>query len=129
MGIGFNWFKNYKIVEHETISPWGGGENKEYTLEFIDSNSTDFGYGNASRLNMILKQYGDIEIPHIDDIGYYYKEDIEELANLINPKAVSKVCAKFLNDINEEDEEDLRDRIEWIKEISDEGYFISYDRY
>lgn len=39
---------------------------------------------------------------------------------------MSDVCKKILEN-SDVDTVDMRDRIEWFKKLSDEGYYLSYD--
>jgi len=122
MSRGINWFKDFKIEEE--VIDYGLGKDTTYILNYIDGGNTSHSAGNIRKVQEILKQYGNIEIPIIDDdnVDKYTIRD-----RLINPKVISKACAKFLNNQNETDEYDMRDRIEWFKELSDEGYYLSYD--
>ena len=120
MGIGFNWFKNYEVVP-ETIS-MGIGEYTEYKLKYFDGGSTSHSYGNRTKLQNIFRKYLNIEIPTIPD---YYQEYIN--VNLIEPNVMSKLCVKLLENKNVYDLEDMEDRIQWIKKLSDEGYYVSYN--
>lgn len=121
MGIGFNWFKNYKIIEDEIII--GFGSDIEYRVEYLDGDSTSHGYGNRSKLQDIFEKYLNIKIPTINKWGLYNRP----ILNLIEPSVMSKYCAKLLENKEVYNLEDMKDRIQWIKEISDEGYYISYD--
>lgn len=118
MGVGFNWFKNYKIIEHE-ICYGGLGKDVEYGIEYLDGDSTSHSYGNRSKLQDIFRKYLNVEIPTIDD--YDYKE-----IELIEPCIMSNLCTKLLEN-KEYDLEAMEDRIQWIKELSDKGYYVSYD--
>ena len=54
MGVGFNWFKNYKIIEEEITI--GYFSDIEYRLEYLDGDSTSHGYGNRSKLQDIFEK-------------------------------------------------------------------------
>jgi len=40
---------------------------------------------------------------------------------------MSAMCSKLLEHKDIFDLEDMEDRIQWIKELSDKGYYVSYD--
>lgn len=119
MGVGFNWFKGYEIIEVKVDTGWY--ENIEYGIKYLDCDDTSHGYGNRTKLQNIFKKYIGIEIPTIS--GYWStKPDI----NLIEPSTMSSYCEKLLSN-KEYELEDMEDRIQWIKELSDKGYYVSYD--
>lgn len=119
MGVGFNWFKDYKIIEEKITLGFGG--YIEYRIKYLDRDCTSHGYGNRSKLQSIFRKYLNIEIPTIDD---YYSTRVD--LDLIKPSLMSSYCDELL-DGKEYDLENMRDRIEYIKELSDDGYYISYD--
>jgi hypothetical protein len=119
MGVNFNWFKTHKIIEDKI--DYGFTQNVDYRIEYLDGDSTSHGYGNRTKLQDIFRKYLNIEIPTIS--GYWsYKPDL----NLIEPTIMSELCNKLLEN-KEYDLEDMEDRILWIKELSDKGYYVSYD--
>lgn len=120
MGVGFNWFKSYEVIPN-TIS-MGIGTYTEYDLEYLDGGSTSHSYGNRTKLQNIFRKYLDIEIPTIPD---YCQED--KNVDLIEPAKMYELCTKLLENKKLYDLEDMEDRIEWIKELSEEGYYVSYD--
>jgi hypothetical protein len=117
MGVGFNWFKSYKIIENEI--DYGMGKYKEYNIEYLDGDSTSHAYGNRTKLQNIFDKYLNIVIPTIPYYGY--SED------LIEPPVMSELCAKLLNNKDVYNLEGMEERIQWIKKLSDEGYYVSYD--
>lgn len=118
MSTGFNWFKKYKFVEKE----YRIGEI-EYSVEYLNGGSTSFSSGNIGKVDDLLEIYGDLWIPRVWD---EYAENPKVIEGLIEPKVMSKVCEQILKDIKV-DEVDMRDRIEWMKKLSDEGYYMTYD--
>jgi hypothetical protein len=120
MGVCFNWFKDYEVVP-DMIS-MGIGTYTEYNLKYIDGDSTSHSYGNRTKLQNIFRKYLNTEIPTIPD---YYQESIN--VNLIEPSEMSKLCSKLLVNKCDYDLEDMEDRIEWIKKLSDDGYYVTYD--
>lgn len=117
MSTGFNWFKDYKLT------PWNDYYyDTDYKLEYIGGDSTSHSSGNIIKVQNLLEKYGGITIPYIDAYGL----DKEYTPNLINPEIMSKVCKKILEN-SDVDEVDMRDRIEWFKKLSDEGYYLSYN--
>lgn len=117
MSTGFNWFKKYEIIHCEP-NHWYDW----YELEYLDGNSTSHSAGNIAKVQGLLEKYGGISIPYIKTLN---RSDDNE-PNLIEPKVMSEVCVKILEN-SDVDEVDMRDRIEWFKELSDEGYYLSYD--
>lgn len=122
MGRGINWFKNFKIKEE--IIDYGIGKDISYSLIYLHGNGTSYGYNNVQILQDILIKYGNISIPYVDVYNFNPKTIRKEL---IKPSVLSKVCSKFLNNPNEKDKYDMRGRIEWFKEMSDRGYYFTYD--
>lgn len=120
MGVGFNWFKNYEVIPI-TIS-MGIGEYTEYNLKYINGGSTSHSYGNRTKLQNIFKKYLDTRIPIIPD---YCQEDGN--VDLIEPHLMSKLCDELIKNKSVYNLEDMEDRIKWIKELSDNGYYVSYD--
>lgn len=118
MSIGFNWFKNYKIIKEE----YRIGEI-EYKIQYLDGDSTSFSAGNIEKVDTLLEEYGDIQLPRVWD---EYSLPIKNIEGLINPKRLSEVCKTILND-TKVDKVDMRERIEWMKEKADQGYYMTYD--
>lgn len=125
MSRGINWFKNFKI-EEETID-YGLGKDITYSVEFLDGDSTSFSEGNITKYQEAFKKYGDVTIPYID-YEYYINPKWYIKEKLIDPKVLSKVCSEFLSD-NILDKDGIKDRIEWFKEMSDKGYYFSFQNW
>jgi hypothetical protein len=117
MSIGFNWFKQYKIIHNEP-DHWYGW----YELHYLDGGSTSHSAGNIQKVQDLLEQYGDIRIPYTKRLN----RDDADVPNFIEPSIVAQVCDKILSN-SDVDKVDMRDRIEWFKTLSDEGYYLSYD--
>lgn len=115
MSIGFNWFKEYEIYLSNDYY-------EDYALCYLDGDFTSHSSGNIIKVQNLLEKYGGVRIPQIPthDICKEYKP------NLIEPKLMSEVCGKILEN-SDVDEVDMRDRIEWFKKLSDDGYYLSYD--
>ena len=125
MSRGINWFKDIKIEEEFT--DYGLGKDTSYNIEYLDGDSTSFSDGNITKYQDAFKQYGNVTIPYIEYECYSKPNYIKE--RFIEPKILSEICNKFLNNPNEKDEYNIRSRIEWFKKMSDKGYYISYDNY
>ncbi|MGJ0846549.1 hypothetical protein ACR77J_07665 [Tissierella praeacuta] len=123
MGVGFNWFKNYKVNKFEDPRSWLGN-SCIYSIEYLDGDSTSHSYGNRTKLQNLFELI-DKSIPTVNDEIFY--DDIEDYIKntLIQPTEMSSICDKLLN--SGFDLLDMKDRIKWIKELSDEGYYVSYD--
>lgn len=117
MSTGFNWFKEYEIIhcEPDHWYDW-------YELNYLDGGSTSHSAGNITKVQDLLEKYGDIRIPSIQTLN---RNDGDK-PDLIEPEIMAEVCAKILEN-SDVDEMDMRDRIEWFKNLSDEGYYLSYD--
>lgn len=126
MGIQFNWFKDVEVVERK-IGVGLFSYTQNY-IEFIDGDGCNHSPSNVGFLQEIFKKYGDVEIPYLSTT---YMMDItrkEIITDYLIPKEeVIDVCDKFLNNPNEKDEHDMRNRIEWIKKKAEEGYYIAYE--
>lgn len=125
MSRGINWFKDFKI-EEETID-YGLGKDITYNIKYLKGDSTSFSEGNIKKYQEAFKKYGSIEIPYID-YEYYINPKWYIKEKLIEPKILSEVCCKILSDCIL-DKYDIKDRIEWFKEMSDKGYYFSFDNW
>ena len=123
MGVGFNWFKNYKVNKFEDPRSWFK-ESYIYSIEYLDGDSTSHSYGNRTKLQSLFELIGE-SIPTINDEIFYdnIKDYIKD--TLIQPLEMSRICDKLLN--SEFDLLDMEDRIKWIQQLSNEGYYVSYD--
>ena len=112
MSIGFNWFEGYELksVEYGVIVKYIGGGDSLHSA------------GNIIKVQNLLEEYGSINIPVVNE--YWLKEG--DKLDLVDPKEVSKVCKLILDD-TKVDEVGMRERIKWFKELSDEGYYLTYD--
>ena len=124
MSRGINWLKDFKI-EEETID-YGLGKDITYSVEFLEGDSTSFSEGNIVKYQEAFKKYGNVEIPYMDYEYHFKPYYLKE--RFIEPKILSEVCGKFLSD-NILDKDDIKSRIEWFKELSDKGYYFSFDNW
>ncbi len=123
MGVGFNWFKDYKIIKIENPISWFES-SYIYSIEYLNGDSTSHGYGNRTKLQNLFELVGK-SIPTIND--EIFCDDVEDYIKnrLIQPAEMSRICDELLN--SEFNLLDMEDRIKWIKELSDEGYYVTYD--
>ena len=121
MSIGFNWFKDYEIksIKHDIC----GGRYDYVVLKYIGGGESSHSAGNIIKVQDLLEEYGNINIPEVNE----YSLEGDKL-DLVDPKEMSKVCQLILDD-TKVDEVGFRERIEWFKELSDEGYYLTYDCY
>lgn len=120
MSFGFNWFKTYKITIHRGTVIW---DYDDKNLEYIGGDSTSHSGRNIELVQDLIEKYSGKRIPEIEPD--WIKSEDEDL-HLIEPKEMSDICQKIL-DGAEVDEVGMRERIEWFKQLSDEGYYLSYD--
>lgn len=120
MSTGFNWFKSYKITIHRGKRMWEYDDKK---LDYIGGGSTSHSGYNIGLVQDLIEKYSGKRIPTIEED---WLESEDEDLGLIQPKEMSDICIKIL-DGKEVDKVGMRDRIEWFKKLSDEGYYLSYD--
>lgn len=125
MGVIFHWFKNYKIEEYEHPVSWGISDY-DYSVEYIDDDATSHSYGNRTKLENLFKEVG-ITIPNISNEIHCEEPEKYIQSLLIEPSVMSLKCQELLDsnlDLN-----DMEDKIQWIKELSDSGYYVAYDMF
>ena len=115
MSRGFNWFRDCEVYLADEFY-------HEYNLKFIGGDSTSHSCGNIIKVQSLLEKYGGVSIPYIDTYNVSNKPE------LIEPSMMVSACNKVLQ-TSEVDEVDMRDRIEWFKKLSEQGYYICYDWY
>lgn len=120
MSYGFNWFKTYKITIHRGTVMW---DYDDKNLEYIGGDSTSHSGHNIGLVQDLIEKYSGKRIPEIEPD--WIKSEDEDL-HLIEPKEMSDICQRILDE-TEVDEVRMRERIEWFKQLSDEGYYLSYD--
>lgn len=117
MSIGFNWFKEYNITITDELF------YRDVELKYIGGGNTSHSGGNIGKVQDLFEKYGGKRIPCIC-ADFIQSED--EKLDLIEPKELSCICEKILKG-KEVDEVDMRSRIEWFLDLSDDGYYLSYD--
>lgn len=110
MGANFEWFKDVTIVD-------------DYIYEFTNGDCTSHSYGKSCDICEIFKENTNIEIP---SLSYSYRYENKSELNLVDPKNMISACDKLLRITGNDDIEEFRDRIEWFKELSEQGYYIAY---
>lgn len=124
MGVIFHWFKEFKIETHEIPISWGISNFDSFVKFVGDCDSTSHSYGNRTKLQNVFKEV-EIMIPNIPN-EITCEEPEKYVQNLlIKPSIMSQKCKELLN--SELDLKDMEDRIIWIKELSDKGYYVAYD--
>ena len=125
MGLGINWFKDYEILDAgETYNTFGFCSYDNYSINFIDCDSTSHSYGNVSLVTDLFEKVIGKSFPKLPNEECIDSKDYK--LNLIKPEEMSKYCEKILSG-TEVDKIDMRDRFEWFKSLSDKGYYIAYD--
>lgn len=125
MGLGFRWFKDYKILDSgETYQTFGRCYYDEYSIKYIDCDSTSHSYHNVVLVKDLFKKVIGIEFPRLPNEEWIDSKDYK--LKLIKPIDMSKYCEKILNNA-EVDNINMRSRFEWFKYLSDKGYYIAYD--
>ena len=122
MGRGIDWFKDYRIEKLSVVAdcPY----HTDFRLQLLDTDGTSHSYGNVSIVwDLFEKITGKIfpTLPYEECID---SEDYK--LDLIEPSEMVKLCDMVLSD-NRVDEVHMRDRFEWFKKLSEQGYYIAYD--
>lgn len=66
MGLGFRWFKGYKILDSgETYQAFGYCYYDEYSIEYIDCGSTSHSYYNVSLVKELFEKIIGIQFPKL----------------------------------------------------------------
>lgn len=123
MGLGFRWFKKYEIL-NTGCKLSGFCSYDEYSINLIDGGSTSHSYGNVSLVTDLFKKTIGQPFPKLPNEDWIDSENYK--LDIIEPKDMSKYCEVILNG-SEVDDIDMRNRFEWFKKLSDEGYYIAYD--
>ena len=118
MSIGFNWFKKYKIIHRAAPSFYDW-----YELNYLYGNSTSHSASNVIKVQNLIEKYGGKRIPSINE---EYIDSVDYALDLIEPNEMVEICNKILSS-TEVDEICMRDRIKRFKELSEEGYYLTYD--
>lgn len=123
MGVIFRWFKNFEVekIEH----PMWAGSYYDCSFKCVgDWDCTSHSYGNRSILQDLFEQIGG-KIPTLPDSISDDEPEKYIQSLLIEPSEMSKKCQELLD--SDLYLEDMEDRIGWIKELSDKGYYVAYD--
>lgn len=124
MGLGFRWFKDYKILDAgESYLAFGFCYCDEFSIDFIDSDATSHSYYNVSLVRDLFENTVGISFPRLPNEDKIDSKNYK--LDLINPSVMSKYCEIILNG-TEVDDIDMRSRFEWFKSLSDDGYYIAY---
>ncbi len=117
MGVLMHWFKDIQVQTEEYPTC------NLVNIIYVDGESTSHSYGNRVKLQNLFLDVCGTRIPTFDEstIGDG-NHDIE----LIDPDVMVKYCDEILAG-KECDVCDLRNRVEWIRGLSAQGYYISYE--
>lgn len=124
MGVIFHWFKEYEIEKHEHPISW---VNSYYSSSINfrgDCDSTSHSYSNRTKLENLFEEVN-IIIPNIPDEIFDDESEKNIQSLLVDPSLMSKKCQELLD--SDLDLKDMEDRITWIKDLSDKGYYVAYD--
>lgn len=118
MGVMFHWFKDIKVkTEYETYIY----AYKE--VVYINGGCTSHSYGNRSKLQDLFMKKCGIFIPTINE---YDIESNDWHFDLVEPIKMAEYCKIILSD-KECDIYGFRDRLNWIKSLSIQGYYVAYE--
>lgn len=127
MGLGFSWFKEYEIKsygESFNIEQEEYFKYDEYYIWFLDGDSTSHSYYNVS---IIQELFYDVCGKNIPRLPYEPEIDSKEYKlELIAPNEMVVMCDKVLLS-SMVDKVNMRNRVEWFKKLSEDGYYIAYN--
>lgn len=121
MSIGVNFYKDVEVIRHDGV----GYFDYDYCeLKYKDNHSTSWSSGNIIKLGNLFEKYVGESLPiHLSEYDVNCKDE------LIEPSQMIKYCDIVLS--NEEDimVQRFEYRLNYIKEMSQKGYYVSYDSY
>lgn len=119
MSIGVNFYKSVELIKHEGI---GMFDYDRCELKYEDNHDTSWSAGNIIKLGNLFEKYTSKNLPIT---LFEYHDDC--LDDLIEPKDMVKYCDMVLQ--HKEDKLVIRfeDRLNYIKNMSSKGYYVSYD--
>lgn len=120
ISTGFNWFKSYEVIKNDY-----GHWYENYSIKYIGGNNTSHSAGNIIIVQNLIEKYSNGKRIQSVCEDWINSEDYK-IIDLIEPREMSVICDKILSG-KEVNEFDMRDRIEWFKELSDKGYYLTYD--
>ena len=120
MGRQFFWFTGYEIKSNN--EPFGISE-----LILKNEHSVSHSYGNSRLITDYFNTRFQYTFPTIPDRLQLGSDDFD-LSELISPKIMKELCEVVLQD-NYINNPLLKDRFNRFKELSEQGYYIAYERY
>ena len=126
MSIGFIAFERWGIQDY--VSYIFPPNQSIYYIKIDPPISTSFSAHNVIAIDNVFTATCKKRIPVLDtSIDFDSKEQMEDYIRnrIIPPKEMSAMCSKVLAG-TEIDECDMRDRVEWLKKLSDTGYYLAY---
>ena len=120
MGRQLFWFTGYEIKSND--EPFGVSE-----LTLKNEHSTSHSYRNSKLITSYFNNKFSYTFPTIPDRLQLGSDDFN-LDELIHPRIMKRLCETVLQDDNVQNPL-LKDRFNRFKELSEQGYYIAYERY
>lgn len=121
MSIGVNFYKDVKLNIHKGTKPFDYDYNE---LKYEDNHSTSWSAGNIIKLGDLFEKYTGKYLPIT---LFEYHDDC--LDDLIKPKDMVKYCDMVLQHKEDKLVIMFENRLNYIKNMSLKGYYVSYDSY
>jgi len=112
----------YKEVNIEVTDYGYGCEDRH--IEYKDNHGTSWSGWNITKLELLFDKY--TELKAIPVIGQYTEDPREKI---VDPCIMSKYCSVILEHTEDDAVNEDKDRIEYIKFMSDNGYYISLESF